>query len=196
LTPEEDRYYTLGNVLEGLALLEASNAFASVIPEVRSNLVMCLERAEAPGDVVGIPGRITSVFGQPRAAARPAFGGSHFTARIVLAARRELANLRAALEIRYGADLVVLIERMGLAARSLESVLPGASDSEARLAGLCRIFEEVYSEEEKLSIAYTEGGQAREGAIILLGETAVDVARKAIAIAEAHTMQNEDRGRT
>jgi hydroxymethylpyrimidine/phosphomethylpyrimidine kinase len=195
MTPEEDRYYTLGNVLEGLALLEASEAFASVIPEVRSNLVMALERADGPDEVVGVPGRITSVFGRPRAAARPAFGGSHFTARIILAARRELANLRAALEIRYHADLVVLIERMGLAARSLESVLSPAADSEARVAGLCRIFKEAYSEEEKLSIAYTEGGQAREGAIILLGETAVDVARKAIAIAETHTTRNEQQGR-
>jgi predicted fused transcriptional regulator/phosphomethylpyrimidine kinase len=102
-----------------------------------------------------------------------------------------MANLRAALEIKYRADLVALIERMGLAARSLEPVLSGAADSEARAAGLCRIFKEVYSEEEKLSIAYTEGGQAREGAIILLGETAVDVARKAIAIAEAYTTTNE-----
>jgi predicted fused transcriptional regulator/phosphomethylpyrimidine kinase len=195
VTPEEDRYYTLGNVLEGLALLEASEAFAAVLPEVRSNLVMCLERAEGPEDVVGVPGRITSVFGRPLAAARPALGGSRFTARIILAARRGMANLRAALEIRYHADLVALIERMGLEARSLESVLSGAADSEARLAGLCRILEEVYSEEEKLSIAYTEGGQAREGAIILLGETAVDVARRAIAIAEAYSKRDEDQAR-
>jgi predicted fused transcriptional regulator/phosphomethylpyrimidine kinase len=54
-------------------------------------------------------------------------------------------------------------------------------------AGLGRTFKEAYSEQEKLSVAYTEGGHAREGAIILLGETAVDVARKAIAIAEAYT---------
>ncbi|MBW2472595.1 MAG: hypothetical protein JRE18_11000, partial [Deltaproteobacteria bacterium] len=51
-----------------------------LIPEVRSNLVMALERCEGPEDVVGIPGRITSVFGRPRAASRPALGGSHFTA--------------------------------------------------------------------------------------------------------------------
>ncbi len=36
-------------------------------------------------------------------------------------------------------------------------------------------------------MAYTEGGHAREGAIILLGETAVAVARKAVEIAEAYT---------
>jgi len=186
MTPEEDRYYVLGNVLEGLAMLEGASAFASLIPEIRSNLVMCLARSEGPEDVVGVPGRITNVFGQPRAAARPALGGSHFTARIVLAVRREIPNLRAALEVKYRPDLVAVIEKMGLQAKSLEPVLSGATDPEARVAGLRQTFKEVYSEDEKLSIAYTEGGHAREGAIILLGETAVDVARRAIAIAEAY----------
>jgi predicted fused transcriptional regulator/phosphomethylpyrimidine kinase len=97
-----------------------------------------------------------------------------------------MANLRAALEIKYSAGLVTVIERMGLRAKSLEPVLSGAADSEARVTGLCRTFRETYSEDEKLSIAYTEGGPAREGAVILLGETAVDVARRAIAIAEAY----------
>ena len=186
MTPEEDRYYVLGNVLEGLAMLEGASAFASLIPEIRSNLVMCLARSEGPEDVVGVPGRITNVFGQPRAAARPALGGSHFTARIVLAVRREIPNLRAALEVKYRPDLVAVIEKMGLQAKSLEPVLSGATNPEARVAGLRQTFKEVYSEDEKLSIAYTEGGHAREGAIILLGETAVDVARRAIAIAEAY----------
>ena len=186
MTPEEDRYYVLGNVLEGLALLEGTSAFASLIPEIRSNLVMSLARSEGPQDVVGVPGRITSVFGQPREAARPALGGSHYTARIILAVRREIPNLRAALEVKYRPDLVAVIEKMGLETKSLEPVLSGAADPDARLAGLCRTFKEVYSEDEQLSIAYTEGGHAREGAIILLGETAVDVARRAIAIAEAY----------
>jgi predicted fused transcriptional regulator/phosphomethylpyrimidine kinase len=187
MTPEEDKYYVLGNVLEGLALLEGAEAFASLIPEIRSNLVMTLERAEDPGDVVGIPGRITSVFGRPRAASRPALGGSHYTARIILAVRREMANLRAALEIKYRPELVAVIEQMGLKPRSLEPVLSGDLDPAARVTAMCRTFVEVYSAEQKLSCAYTEGGHAREGAIILLGETAVDLARKAIAVAEAYT---------
>jgi predicted fused transcriptional regulator/phosphomethylpyrimidine kinase len=186
MTPEEDRYYVLGNVLEGLALLEESGPFASVIPEVRSNLVMALARARAPEEVVGIPGRITAVSGKPRAAGRPALGGSHYTARIVLAVRHEMPNLRAGLELRYRPDVVAVIEQMGLEPRSLEVVLADATDAEARVAGLCRTFKEAYSESERLSVAYTEGGHAREGAVILLGETAVQVARKAVAIAETY----------
>jgi predicted fused transcriptional regulator/phosphomethylpyrimidine kinase len=184
---DEDRYYVLGNVLAGLVLLEGSDAFASVIPEVRSNLAMALAEAEGPGDVVGVPGRITSVFGKPRAAGRPALGGSRNTARIILAARRELPSLRAALEIKYAPELVAVIEQMGLAPQPLEDVLAGARDPEALIAGLCRKFRDAYSEKEGVSVAFTTGGHAREGAVILLGETAVDVARKAISIAEAYS---------
>jgi len=42
MKPEDDKYYVLGNVLAGLTLLEGSDAFARVIPEVRSNLAMAL----------------------------------------------------------------------------------------------------------------------------------------------------------
>jgi predicted fused transcriptional regulator/phosphomethylpyrimidine kinase len=102
-----------------------------------------------------------------------------------MAARRETPNLRAALEIKYHPGLVAMIEGMGLACRPLEPVLSASSDPEARAAALARTFREAYSEAERMSVSYTEGGHAREGAIILLGETAVEVARKAIAIAEA-----------
>jgi hydroxymethylpyrimidine/phosphomethylpyrimidine kinase len=186
MTPEEDRYYVLGNVLEGLSLLEGSDVFASVIPEIRSNLVMALARPRGPKDVVGIPGRITSVFGKPRAAGRPALGGSNYTARIVLAVLREVPNLRAALEIKYQPALVAVIEGMGLEPQSLEPVLAEAAEPHARVAALGQTFKQTYSETEKLSVAYTEGGHSREGAIILLGETAVSVARKAVEIAEAY----------
>ena len=186
LGPEQDRYYVLGNVLAGLALLEESEFFAGVIPEIRSNLAMAVAHASGPEDVVGIPGRITSVFGRPRAAGHPAFGGSHYTARILLAARREMPHLRAALEIKYTPEIVAVIQQLGLEPRSLDEVLADTADPEALVAGLCRVFGDAYSEEEKVSITYSTGGHAREGATILLAETAVDVATRAISIAEAY----------
>jgi predicted fused transcriptional regulator/phosphomethylpyrimidine kinase len=183
---ERDRYYVLGNVLAGLALLEESEAFAGVIPEVRSNLAMAVSRATAPDDVVGIPGRIAPVFGRPRAVARPAFGGSHYTARILLAARREMPHLRAALEIKYAPEILTVIEQLGLAPRSVDELLAESAGPDALAAGLGRVFREAYSEERKVSVAYSTGGHAREGATILVAETAVDAARMAISIAEAY----------
>ena len=114
MTPDEDKYYVLGNVVAGLTMLEASEAFASHIPEVRSNLAMALADAKGPDEVVGIPGRITSVKGKARAAAHPALGGSRNTARIILSAQYELPFLKAAIELKYAVETVTIMEGMGL----------------------------------------------------------------------------------
>jgi len=65
-------------------------------------------------------------------------------------------------------------------------VLAGTADPDALAAGLCRVFGDAYSEEGKVSVTYSTGGHAREGATILLAETAVDAASRAISIAEAY----------
>jgi hydroxymethylpyrimidine/phosphomethylpyrimidine kinase len=182
MTPDEDKYYVLGNVVAGLTMLEESEAFAAHIPEVRSNLVMALADAKEPGEVVGIPGRITSVNGTARASAHPALGGSRNTARIILNAQRELPFLRAAIELKYASETVTVMEDMGLAPQSLEDVFDENLEPEARLELAGRIFRQSYSEKQGVCVPYTTGGYSREGAIIVLGETAVYVAGKAIEI--------------
>jgi predicted fused transcriptional regulator/phosphomethylpyrimidine kinase len=184
MTPDEDKYYVLGNVVAGLTMLEESEAFASLIPEVRSNLAMALADAKGPDEVVGIPGRITSVQGKVRAAAHPVLGGSRNTARIILGAQRELPFLRAAIELKYAAESVVVMEGMGLEPQSLEDVFDQTLDPETRLVRAGRIYRRAYSEKHGICVPYTSGGHSREGAIIVLGETAVKVASKAIEIAE------------
>jgi len=184
MTPDEDKYYVLGNVVTGLTMLEESEAFATYIPEVRSNLVMALANAKGPGEVVGIPGRITSVKGKARAAALPALGGSRNTARIILSAQHELPFLRAAIELKYASETVAVMKDMGLAPQSLEDVFDENLEPEAMLALAGRIFKQAYSEKHGICVPYTTGGFSREGAIIVLGKTAVKVAGKAIEIAE------------
>jgi len=178
MTPEEDKYYVLGNVLAGLTMLEESEAFAAHIPEVRSNLVMALADAKGPDEVVGIPGRITSVKGKARAAALPALGGSKNTARIILSAQHELPFLRAAIELKYASETVAVMESMDLEPQSLEDVFDDNLEPEARLALAGRIFKQSYSKNHGFCVPYTTGGFSREGAIIVLGETAVKVAGK------------------
>jgi predicted fused transcriptional regulator/phosphomethylpyrimidine kinase len=185
MTPHEDKYYVLGNVVAGLALLEESKAFSAHIPEVRSNLSMALTNAKRPDDVVGIPGRITSVHGRVRAAGHPALGGSKNTALIILGVQDELPSLRAALEMKYRPETVVVMEGMGLNPQSLEDVIAQTSDPETQAVEANRVFRQAYSENQRVCVPYTSGGHCREGAIIILGETAVQVAKKAIEIAEA-----------
>lgn len=70
----EEREELILKVKEALKLLERSRKFASLLPEVRSNLVARLDKAVSEDDVVGIPGRLTEVKGKVRALHPPEFG--------------------------------------------------------------------------------------------------------------------------
>ena len=56
----------LQDIRKALKILESSPEFASLIPEVRSNLVMSKLSPRGIEDVAGIPGRITVINQKPK----------------------------------------------------------------------------------------------------------------------------------
>lgn len=87
-------------------ILEQSPEFAEIIPEVRSNIVMARKNAQTIQDVAGIPGRITTVNGLPKAVAQPDYGASSHMARLVLSMMKHDPKKRSALNIKYHPHLV------------------------------------------------------------------------------------------
>ncbi|WP_247728338.1 thiamine-phosphate synthase family protein [Halovivax limisalsi] len=85
----------------GLHLLENASGFAGLIPAVGSNLVACTPDASGIDDVAGVPGRIVDVKGQATIPADPEFGVSEHVASILLAARANGSDARAAANVRY-----------------------------------------------------------------------------------------------
>lgn len=155
-------------------LAKAEKAYR-LLPEIRSNLVMAKEGAKSTSEVAGIPGRLTEVFGRITAAAYPEWGASRYTAKILLAILQVDPSRRAAMEIRYSEELVQLFKKEGIDIERLD-VESGKSLNEM-LRGCLK--------SGKLPTAfYTEGGFAREGAIIITGQNAVEVAEKVIRISE------------
>lgn len=146
-----------------------------LLPEIRSNLVMAKEGAQNPDDIAGIPGRLTEVFGRITAPAYPAWGASRYTARILLAVLQLDPSRRAAMEIRYSEELVELIKREGIEIERLD-FRPGKT--------MIEMLKECLKDSKLPTALYTEGGFAREGAIIIMGQNAVEVAKVVIRIAE------------
>jgi hydroxymethylpyrimidine/phosphomethylpyrimidine kinase len=175
---ETDRYYVLGQLVTAVNMLRESATAYRLLPEIRSNPVMACEHAESINDIAGIPGRLTEVFGRITACAYPAWGASRFTAAILLAVRRIRPSARAAMEIRYHSDIVNIISGMGHNAARMD-IQPGSTLDE--VLGRC-----AQKSGELPGILYTEGGFAREGAIIITGESAVQVAETVIAVADAY----------
>jgi predicted fused transcriptional regulator/phosphomethylpyrimidine kinase len=172
---ENDRYYVMGQMVEGVALLTASQKAYTLLPEIRSNLVMAAKDAKTPEDIAGIPGRLTAVFGRITAPAYPAWGASKYTALILLEVRKIKPEIRAAMEIRYDPKLVALIQSHGISIAHLEIREGDTGES---------ILKRCMHEGTLPDLFYTEGGFAREGAIIVTGIDAMEVVKLVIEIAD------------
>lgn len=169
-----DHYYVLGQLVQGVHILVASSKVYRLLPEIRSNLVMALANATSIQEVAGIPGRLTHVFGRITAPAYPAWGASLYTASILLEIMKLDSSRRSAMEIRYSTEAVALMRDNGISICDLN--IDEKSTIKEMLAS-CIV--------DGLSEAfYTEGGFAREGAIIITGSDAVGVAERVVQIAE------------
>ena len=94
------------SVRRGLRTLTSMSGFATLIPNVGSNLVECLPEATTVDDVAGVPGRIFDIKGRATVPAEPEFGVSEHAASVLLAARDHGLDVRAGLNITYDESLI------------------------------------------------------------------------------------------
>ncbi|MBN2298732.1 MAG: hypothetical protein JXM72_09065 [Deltaproteobacteria bacterium] len=175
-----DRYYVLGQLVAAVTMLRESKTAYMLLPEIRSNPVMACEDAETTQDVAGIPGRLTEVFGTITAPAYPAWGASRYTALILLAVRKIRHSVRATMEIKYDPKIVKIIEDLGISIVRMDIEKGAALDAVLKNTMRDGVLADVF---------YTEGGFAREGAIIITDTEAVRVAETVIRTADLYAAE-------
>ena len=94
-----------GRMMIAVDILESSQEFARMIPEVRSNMVYAKTGARDPRDVLAIDGRITVVSGMHRASGRPRYGVSSHMARLLLELRKVDPSMRAGIDFANTPEL-------------------------------------------------------------------------------------------
>jgi len=99
-----------GRMMIALDILESSQEFGRMIPEVRSNMVYAKASAKTRADVLAIDGRITVVSGMPRACGRPRFGASSHMARLVIELRKTDPSVRAGIDFANTPELSAWLE--------------------------------------------------------------------------------------
>ena len=109
------------SVRRGLRTLTSMSGFATLIPNVGSNLVECLPEATTVDSVAGVPGRIFDIKGRATVPAEPEFGVSEHAASVLLATHDHTAGVRAGLNIAYEADLIADFEAAGYATVEFDS---------------------------------------------------------------------------
>ena len=184
--PASERINTINNIRSAITKLIESKEFLLVIPEVRTNLVMAMPRAQSVSEIAGIPGRITVARERLKTLSEPEFGASYHLANVLLAAREKNSEIRAAINLLFN-------ERIERAMREIlkleiykfnRASLPSdATDKNLAVAWAVR---KATNELGRTPDALVdEGGYGVEPATYIFGLSAVDVAEKSIRIASA-----------
>ncbi|NEU57694.1 thiamine-phosphate synthase family protein [Halorussus sp. MSC15.2] len=153
----------------GLTIVESASGFASLIPAVGSNLCECTPDADGIDDVAGVPGRIFDVKGQTTVPSEPEFGVSEHVASLLLAARRNGSDVRAALNVRYDPDIVAALEADG----------HEAAEFDAEYDDLDAVVGAALRDNPDATVLYHTGGYGIEPIVYLLGDDAEAVAEMA-----------------
>jgi len=161
----------LASLRRGLRALERTRGVTDLVPNVGSNLVECTPEARTVDDVAGVPGRLFDVKGQLAVPAEPEFGASEHVASVLLAARAAGSEAGAAVNLRYGPELIERLEGDGHVAAGFDAEY---DDLEAALA-------RALEAKGKADVLYHTGGYGIEPIVYVLGadaEAVVDVVRK------------------
>lgn len=100
------REQTLASVRQGIRTITTSSGFASLIPNVGSNVAECLPGATTIDDVAAVPGRLVDVKGRAMVPGDPEFGTSEHVASVLLAARTAEIDAKGAVNLRYSEELI------------------------------------------------------------------------------------------
>jgi predicted fused transcriptional regulator/phosphomethylpyrimidine kinase len=106
-----DEALMYGKMAVAVDFIERCKAFASLIPEVRTNLVYARPNAKTRDEVLGVEGRITVVNGLPFAAGKPRFGASSHMARLIVELGKADPSIRAGVNFANDPTLTRWLEQ-------------------------------------------------------------------------------------
>jgi len=168
-----ERLGILEELERALELLSTCEDLGKLIPEVRTNIVMCTRSPKGPEDVAAFPGRLTFVNGSIRAFSKPEFNSSRHMSSVLLAANHVDPNVRSAMCIRYNDEIESAIVKCGL--KKLVFDRSKHESIELFINGLKALSDVIVD----------KGGVGIEPVAYLFDKGATEVAEKAIRIARS-----------
>jgi len=180
------------NLKKAVEIIQNCKELAAFIPEVRSNIVMAKEDAKDVNGVAGIPGRITTVHGKPKAFMEPEFGVSSHMARLVLSIMKHDQSKRSAMNIKYDPKIIEICEKLGLKVSFYDrndepedvkqvegGTIPWGVEAATLKIG------------DIPDVIYHMGAWGKEPSISIIGTDAVDVAKMIVCIAKLFSVNDD-----
>ncbi|MCX6778354.1 MAG: PfkB family carbohydrate kinase, partial [Candidatus Micrarchaeota archaeon] len=174
-----ERAEVIKKLAEAVSLLESDGKFASLIPEIGTNIGYATKDAKNANDVAAVVGRIRNAMGVPASLGKVAFGASSHIARVIISARKKDSSIRSAIDIRYSPKLVKKCKKLGLSVSSF-SRKEEPKKSKSR-EGSSLVWGVVNSKTSEVLVDL--GGEGKEPTIFILGSEPVKVAMLAVLLA-------------
>jgi len=174
------RAIVISDMLEALEIIELSETFEKIVPQVRANFVACNDNANSVEDVAGIPGRITVIDGYARALISPQFGASRHTAEILLHAKQTWTRVRSCLCVSGMDEIVQKAREVGFKVVPIKE--PETSARKISLS-LSRM-KEVPGKRTAYPAIQVPGGYGVEPILYLFGPSAKEVSERTLKLSD------------
>jgi hydroxymethylpyrimidine/phosphomethylpyrimidine kinase len=177
---EKDR--VLKSLLEAFDLLARSEA-GELVPEVQTNIGYALPGARGQEDVAAFPGRIVRLGAGVARVAEPCFGASHHVASIILTAMAADPRVRAAMNIRFGDDILARARQRNLVVAGFDRTKEPAEVKAREGSSLeWGIGEAIRQAGRVPDLIFDRGDMGKEPMIRVLGRDPAAVVAKALSL--------------
>ncbi|MCX6654253.1 MAG: bifunctional hydroxymethylpyrimidine kinase/phosphomethylpyrimidine kinase, partial [Candidatus Bathyarchaeota archaeon] len=188
LVNDSERYRVLEDLRKSVKTLECTPGLARLVAEVQLNVGMALPYASTVEDIAAMEGRITRRGEAVRASGCPWFGASGHIARTILAVRRFNPAMRAAMNLRYSEETLEALRGMGLVVSYYDrKEEPPESKRKEGNTTYWGAEQAVMRVGQVPDAIYHLGDWGKEPMIVLLGESATQVALRAVELTRRMT---------
>ena len=180
-----ERSAVIEDIREAVAMVEASPGMRDLVAECQMNIGMAVSYAVDHLDVAAVDGRLTRQMNGVRAAGCPRFGASRHIASTILAVMEFDKRKRAALNLKYSTEIVEACKAVGLTVSFYDR--REEPEDIKRMEGMTTKWgagEAVKREGDVPDVIYHLGDWGKEPMLVLVGETATQVAGWTIQVME------------
>lgn len=176
-----ERALVISDMLDALRIIEQSNTFEAIVPQVRANFVVCNDQAETVKDVAGVPGRITIVDGYARALISPQFGASKHTAELLLYAKETWTRIRSCLCVSGRKYVVRTAKQIGFKVVSISEPESAAS----MIIRFLKSTDQVPGRRTVYPAIHVPGGIGVEPILYLFGPNARELSERSLKLSDS-----------
>jgi hydroxymethylpyrimidine/phosphomethylpyrimidine kinase len=190
LYDEAEKVMALENIREAISIVESEPSIRELIAECQMNIGMALSYANGPMDVVAVDGRITKHMEGVRASGCPKLGASRHNAKTILAVKEYDPSKRAGLNLKYREGIIKICQDMGLKVSYYDrKEEPEEIKKREGMTTAWGAREAIKTVEGTPDVIYHMGDWGKEPMIVLLGESATQIAKMAVNISRRWTQE-------